>query len=49
MKNVEKDVVLDEVKRELSLKERIIVNAFRKTFEKVYNKTRIYIINKMIV
>ena len=31
-----KDVVLDEVMKELSLKERIVVKLFKKTFYKMY-------------
>ena len=43
-----KDVVLNEVKKELNLKERIVVRIFSKTFMKVYNISRIKIVNKML-
>ena len=43
-----KDVVLNELKKELNRKERIIIKLFTKTFTKVYNICRINIINKMI-
>lgn len=43
-----KDVVLDEVVKELNWKEKIIVKIFSKEFYKVYNNTRIYIINSII-
>lgn len=43
-----KDVVLNEVIKELNWKERIVVRVFRKTFVKVANMTRIKIINKII-
>lgn len=33
-----KDVVLDEVMKELNFKERIIVKLFSKTFIKIYEK-----------
>ncbi len=36
-----KDVVLNEVKKELNWKERIIIKIFAKTFLKVYNKGKI--------
>ena len=43
-----KDVVLNEIMKELNWKERIIVKVFRKTFIKVANMTRIKVINKII-
>lgn len=43
-----KDVVVNEVKKELNWKERIIVKLFTKTFAKVYNIARIKIVNKLI-
>ena len=43
-----KDVVLNEVKKELNWKERIIVKIFTKTFTKIYNICRINTITKMI-
>ena len=43
-----KDVVLNEVKKELNWRERIIVKLFTKTFAKVYNIARIKIVNKLI-
>ena len=42
------NVVLNEVKKELNWKERIIVKLFTKTFAKVYNIARIKIVNKLI-
>jgi len=42
------NVVKDEVIKELNWKERIIVKLFAKTFEKVYNKCRIKIVNSII-
>lgn len=42
------NVVKDEVIKELNWKERIIVKLFAKTFEKVYNKCRIKIVNSML-
>ena len=43
-----KDVVLDEVKKELNWKERIIVKFFRKTYYKICNTTRIKIVNRLL-
>lgn len=43
-----KNKVLDEITRELNLREKIIVRIFTKLFIKVYNKERIKIINKML-
>ncbi len=43
-----KDVVLDEITKELNFVEKIIVIVFFRTFIKVYNKTRIDIINKLL-
>ncbi len=48
MRNVKKDVVLKELKKELNWKEKIIVRIFSKTFTKVYNICRINIVNKII-
>ncbi len=42
------NVVKDEVIKELNWKERIIVKLFAKTFEKVYNKCRIKIVNSIL-
>lgn len=39
---------LKEIKRDLNLKERIIVHINKKTFIKVFNKTRLEILNKLI-
>lgn len=36
MKNVEKDVVLNEVKKDLNCRERIVVHIFKKIFVKAY-------------
>lgn len=43
-----KDIVLSEVLNGLNLKERTIVRMFPKIFSKVYNKTRIDVINRML-
>ena len=42
------NVVENETIKELNWKERIVVKLFAKTFEKVYNKCRIKIINSML-
>ncbi len=42
------NVVENEVMKELNWKEKIVVKLFAKTFEKVYNKCRIKIINSML-
>lgn len=42
------NVVENEVINELNWKERIVVKLFAKTFEKVYNKCRIKIVNSML-
>lgn len=38
----------DVVLKELNWKEKIVVKLFTKTFKKVYNITRINIVNKLI-
>lgn len=43
-----KDVVKNEVMKQLNLKERIIVKIFTRTFVKVYDIVRIHIVNSMI-
>lgn len=43
-----KDVVVNEVIKELNWKERIVVRIFSKIFIKVANMTRIKVINKII-
>lgn len=43
-----KDTILNEVKKELNWRERVIAKLFPKTFVKVYNITRIKIVNKLI-
>lgn len=43
-----KDVVLNEVKRELNWKERIVIKLFTRTFNKIYNIARINIVNEII-
>ena len=43
-----KDVVSNEIIKELNWKERIVVRLFRKTFIKIANMTRIKVINKII-
>ncbi len=40
-----KDVVLNEVKKELNWKERIVIKIFTRTFNKIYNITRIKLVN----
>ena len=42
------NVVENGIMKELNWKERIIVKVFVKTFEKVYNKCRIKIVNSML-
>lgn len=42
------DVVMKEVEKELNWKEKIIVKVFTKTFIKVYNITRINIVNNIL-
>ena len=42
------NVVENETIKELNWKERIVVKLFAKTFEKVYNKCRIKIVNSII-
>ena len=42
------NVVENEIMEELNWKERIVVKLFAKTFEKVYNKCRIKIVNSII-
>lgn len=44
-----RSVVLDEITNELNWRERIIVNVFTKTFIKVYNISRIKIVNKVLI
>ncbi len=41
-------MILEEIKKDLNFKERIIVHINKKTFIKVFNKTRLEIINKYI-
>ena len=43
-----KDVVLNEMKKELNWKERIIIKIFTRTFSKIYNIARINIVNEII-
>lgn len=43
-----KNEILNEIKKDLNLKERIIVQINKKTFLKVFNKTRIETINKLM-
>lgn len=40
--------ILEEIKKDLDFKERIIVHINKKTFLKVFNKTRTDTINKLI-
>lgn len=44
-----RNVVLDEIINELNWRERIIVNVFATTFTKVYNISRIKIVNKALL
>lgn len=43
-----RDVVLDEVKKELNWKEKIVVVVFKNTIIKVYNIVRIKTFNELI-
>ena len=43
-----KDVVLDELKKELNWKERIVLKLFTRLMKKVYNISRINTVNKFI-
>lgn len=43
-----KDVVLNEIMKELNLKEKIIVKVFEKLIIKVYNMARITTVNNLI-
>ena len=43
-----KDVVVDEIKRELNWKEKIVIHVFTKTIIKVYNMARIRTINELL-
>ena len=45
---MKKDVILEEIETGLSWKERIFVHIFSKIFIKIYHKTRIGIINKLM-
>lgn len=42
------DKVLKEIEKDLNFRERIIVRIHKNTFKKVFNKTRIEIINKTL-
>lgn len=44
-----RNVVLDEIINELNWRERIIVNVFTVTFTKVYNISRIKIVNSVLM
>lgn len=48
MKKGKKDVLLNEIKKELNLRERIIININKKIFIKVYNKIRLQVVNKLM-
>lgn len=43
-----KDILENEIKKELNFKERIIFKMFKKIFMKVYNIVRIKIVNEII-
>lgn len=43
-----KDVVYNIVKKELNLKERILVKIFIKTFDKIYNVGRTNAVNSIL-
>ena len=45
---MKKDAVLDEIKKDLNWKERIILTIFAKTYIKIYHITRINIINNIL-
>ena len=45
---MKKDIVKDDIVKELNFAEKIIVKVFTKTFNKVYNIARIDIVNKML-
>ncbi len=44
-----KEIVVNELTEELNWKEKLIVNVFNKTFNKVVNLVRINTVNKMIM
>ena len=44
-----KNVILNEITNELNWRERIVVNVFTKTFIKVYNISRIKIVNSVLM
>ena len=44
-----KEIVVNELTEELNWKEKLIVNVFNKTFNKVVNLVRINTVNKMII
>ncbi len=44
-----KNAILNEITNELNWRERIIVNVFATTFTKVYNISRIKIVNKALL
>ena len=43
-----KDVVLNEIKKDLNWRERIVIHIFTRTFIKVYNITRIKLVNSIL-
>lgn len=43
-----KDVVVNEIMKELNWRERIIVSILKNTFIKVYNITRVEIFNRLL-
>lgn len=40
--------IVEEIKKECNLKERILLKVFAKTFVKVYNITRLKILNSLL-
>lgn len=45
---MQENEVLKEVTKELNWRERIVVKVFKKTINKIYDITRIIIVNKLI-
>lgn len=48
LSNKTEEIILNEVKKELNWKEKIIVKIFNKTFNKISNLVRINTVNKII-
>lgn len=43
-----KNTLLKEVKKDLNWKEKIMIKIFKKTFNKIYDKMRIVVVNKLL-